>query len=355
MGSKHEALIGTTLGLLTIEAYIPGVGGVPARFRVHCSSCGGKRETAVLNVIHRAHTQKRCACGRRKANATAEVTAYHCWQSMIQRCTNPNNAAYDRYGGKGIKVCDAWRRSYDTFINSIGPRPSLTHSIDRIDGERDYEPGNVRWATKKEQANNRSVTTLVTAFGKTQSLKEWAEELGVKYATLRGRVSRVGWDVEKALTIAVGSAEAKAAAPPRKRTNRRKRFSDMVGETFGRLTIEQYIPGKRTKKPPARFVCRCACSNSDPVTVSASALTYGQVASCGCLATERVAAFNRSRSKTYTAFGEEHTLMEWAILKNMDAALLRSRVSRGVNLETALTNPKDPRGSYARPQDGDAG
>lgn len=80
---------------------------------------------------------------------------HYTWAAMISRCTNPSHPAFKNYGGRGISVCDEWRRDFSAFIEHIGPRPSNDHSLDRIDNERGYEPGNVRWATRGEQAKNR--------------------------------------------------------------------------------------------------------------------------------------------------------------------------------------------------------
>jgi len=79
---------------------------------------------------------------------------YHSWASMIQRCTNENRVAWEYYGGRGIRVCDAWLRSFEVFFADMGPRP-LGTSLDRINGDGNYEPNNCRWATKEEQSKNR--------------------------------------------------------------------------------------------------------------------------------------------------------------------------------------------------------
>jgi len=102
---------------------------------------------------------------------------YPIWQSMKSRCYRPNDRQYKNYGARGIRVCDRWRHSVATFYRDMGDRPSPTHSLDRIDNDRDYEPDNCRWATDIEQINNRRVT--VRYLGKTR--KEWAKELGAHY------------------------------------------------------------------------------------------------------------------------------------------------------------------------------
>lgn len=89
---------------------------------------------------------------RYRMSRTAE---YKIWKGMIKRCENPNNKDFEEYGARGIAVCQAWRNNFLEFFHSVGARPSPKHSLDRIENDRGYEPGNVRWATAKEQSNNR--------------------------------------------------------------------------------------------------------------------------------------------------------------------------------------------------------
>lgn len=80
---------------------------------------------------------------------------YHIWTGMKQRCSNRRHRDYFRYGGRGIRVCEEWRSSFDTFVNDMGVRPSALHSLDRINNDGNYEPRNCRWATKQDQVANR--------------------------------------------------------------------------------------------------------------------------------------------------------------------------------------------------------
>lgn len=113
---------------------------------------------------------------------------------MIQRCHNPSNKAYADYGGRGITVCDRWRNSCQSFLDDMGPRPSAAHSVDRIDNDGNYEPKNCRWATATEQNRNNRGNRNISWGGKTQTVQEWATELGLKYTTLKRRLDRLSLD-----------------------------------------------------------------------------------------------------------------------------------------------------------------
>ena len=129
----------------------------------------------------------------------ADPPEYSSWSMMIQRCTNPKRQVYNYYGGRGIRVCDQWLESFQTFLEDVGPRPSSMHSLDRIDNDQDYKPGNVRWATKREQANNRRSNVILTHHGQSRNIFGWAREIGMAPDTLMMRLAS-GWSVERALT-----------------------------------------------------------------------------------------------------------------------------------------------------------
>jgi hypothetical protein len=95
--------------------------------------------------------------------ASGRTPEYNAWVSLNQRCKNPKNPRWKDYGGRGVTVCARWRDSFEAFLADMGPRPSSEHSIDRINNDGNYEPGNVRWATRAEQYANRRPASKVTA------------------------------------------------------------------------------------------------------------------------------------------------------------------------------------------------
>jgi len=111
---------------------------------------------------------------------------------MLARCTKQNGPGYANYGGRGIQVCDRWRESIEAFVADMGPRPSAEHSIDRIDNDGNYEPGNCRWATSQEQARNMRCNRKLTASnGETLLACEWEERLGISHQRLYQRLGKM--------------------------------------------------------------------------------------------------------------------------------------------------------------------
>lgn len=116
---------------------------------------------------------------------------YHVWEHIIQRCTKPTCKGWKNYGGRGISICSEWRKDFATFLAYVGPRPSPKHSIDRYpNNDGNYEPGNVRWATRHEQARNTRRNRWITHLGRTATMAQWAAELGVHPDNLRRRLNK---------------------------------------------------------------------------------------------------------------------------------------------------------------------
>ena len=122
---------------------------------------------------------------------------YYAWRSMRNRCSNQHHAAWKNYGGRGVSVCDRWLHDYDAFFEDMGPCPD-GYSLDRIDTLKGYEPANCRWTDWHTQLNNRRVNVRLTHNGKTQTLSQWARELGLRADTLFKRLKRL--PVDQALT-----------------------------------------------------------------------------------------------------------------------------------------------------------
>lgn len=132
---------------------------------------------------------------------------YGIWTNMKTRCENPKSTFYKRYGGRGITVCKEWEHfeSFLEWANESGYSDTMT--IERIDNDSEYSPDNCRWASIKEQENNRSNSRLFTMNGKTQTLALWCDEYGQSYKTIYKRIFMLGWDFEKAITSPIDASK----------------------------------------------------------------------------------------------------------------------------------------------------
>jgi len=152
--------------------------------------CGVEKPIALSRV--RNGYSKSCGCLTREASIAYNrkhgrryTREYASWSAMKARCLDPNNKDYPRWGGRGVKLCTEWAESFEAFFDYVGPRPAGT-TLDRIDNNRGYEPGNVRWATNAQQAVNRSDTWIVELHGiQYQSAKEAAEAYCVSTTTIK--------------------------------------------------------------------------------------------------------------------------------------------------------------------------
>lgn len=203
--SRLIDLTGERFGRLVVEARdgsSPGSGN--AEWLCLCD-CG--RRTRVNSKRLRRGETTSCGCyatellvARSRTHGMRTSPTYQSWLSMRQRCTNPRAAGFDRYGGRGIRVCERWR-SFESFLEDMGERPDGT-SLDRLDNNGNYEPGNCRWATSLEQVRNQDNTRRLTHNGVTLTLQEWAERIGIGYGALYDRL-RYGWSTEAALTTPI--------------------------------------------------------------------------------------------------------------------------------------------------------
>jgi hypothetical protein len=192
---------GQQYGRLTVlrraENKVEPSGAVRAQWLCRCD-CGN--EVVVTgHALGKGHT-KSCGCLNREnapKHGMARTRVYRIWSAMRQRCSNPNHKHSGRYGGRGITVCDRWM-AFENFYADMGDcPPGMT--IERQDNDRGYEPANCRWATRREQANNRSDNVHITFDGQTHNLTEWGRITGLGKSTITQRFAS-GWPIKRILT-----------------------------------------------------------------------------------------------------------------------------------------------------------
>lgn len=169
-------------------------------------TCECGNECNALGFIMRRGEKQSCGCLQKEAAANinkkhgkTRTKIYAIWRAMTQRCYDPNSHAYNRYGGRGIKICDKWK-SFEGFYEDMGDKPEGL-SLERIDNNGNYEPANVVWATHKAQSNNRRSNVVLEFQGRKQTMQQWADESGLKIQTIWARLHR-GWTIERAISEA---------------------------------------------------------------------------------------------------------------------------------------------------------
>ena len=171
-----------------------------------CQCDCGNTVTVTCASLRSGNT-KSCGCTRkeklsafRTKHKKSETKIYKKWSSMIGRCYCKGATRYENYGGRGIKVCDEWLHNFQAFYEwamANGYSDDLT--LDRKDVNGNYCPENCRWATQKEQANNRRNNHYLTYNGETHTITKWAEIKGLNPNTLKSRIYYLHWDIERAL------------------------------------------------------------------------------------------------------------------------------------------------------------
>ena len=172
-----------------------------AMFMCDCD-CGAACEASIYNL--RSGNTASCGCVRRElarkqrtTHGLSHTPEFQIWMGMLSRCSHDPD-----YGGRGVFVCGEWKgpNGFEAFFAHVGQRPSSKHSVDRIDNNKGYEPGNVRWATSKQQARNKRNTRVVSVFGQRMMLADACEKFKANYYIVHSRI-RGGWTVERALNL----------------------------------------------------------------------------------------------------------------------------------------------------------
>ncbi len=288
-------------------------------------------------------------------------TEHQIWAGMWRRCHGPHDPAFERYGGRGITVCERWR-DFFVFVEDMGRRPSANHSLDRIDGTKGYSPDNCRWATLIEQAANRSSVVLITIDGVTRPHKTWCDLLGVTRDASLARFTECG-DWKQAFELAKYS-----------RCEQRKELVEINGETRSiagwckLLQIPIGIVWKKItadKQPPAQAIRSALEILAAPryrklkvtlwgvtkhlhqwceetgIDVGSAVRRYGRFGSWE-QALSLKGSLASSASITLTAFDRTQTIAEWAKEKELQPKVIWQRIHRDkMTPEEAVGNGKE--------------
>jgi hypothetical protein len=332
---KVMDLVGNRYGKLTVLRRGTNTKGGSARWVCLCD-CG---EETVVNSKHlrTGHTSS-CGClahESRKTHGMSGSSEYRCWRSMLSRCLCPQNTAYALYGGSGITVCQRWVDSFSDFLSDVGRRPSLSHTLDRIDNSQGYEPNNVRWATKTQQIQNRECAVVLTIDGITKPITEWSKVSGVPSKTIYDRY-RLGkssrdavfrpWRVQKALpSLATGVVKSASAEYRAWKTmiSRCTRQSDRSYENYGgrgvavcsewMLSFDTFLADVGFRPTDAHSLDRIDCN--------------GDYCKDNCRwATVVVQSSNRRSARVFTANGETQTVAEWARRCGVSHSMILRRI-----------------------------
>ena len=167
--------------------------------RWNCVCDCGTQKTVLAGSL-RKQISVSCGCysaDRTRKHGMEGTATYNCWANLLTRCRNVHNRQYNDYGGRGISVCERWH-SFENFLADMGEKPE-GFSIDRINNDGDYEPGNCRWASYRQQINNRRNTPMVMYQGETMAVSFLADKVGIRRKLLLDRIRR-GLSIEDAIS-----------------------------------------------------------------------------------------------------------------------------------------------------------
>lgn len=188
---RVKDLTGQRFGRLLVICYAGLTDRHKAKWVCKCD-CGNEKTVTSMCLMTGSRS---CGClgkevflKRITTHGKHKSPEYVAWAQMKQRCYNSNSSEYTNYGGRGIKVCDQWRKSFEAFYADMGPRPSAAHSLDRRDNHADYCSENCRWTTWKIQNRNKRNNRMITFRDETLCLMDWSIRLGINYQTLHYRL-----------------------------------------------------------------------------------------------------------------------------------------------------------------------
>lgn len=318
-------LTGKRFGRLLVINRSPRIDHGKGRVRWICQcDCGKFVDIMSCQLTSKLRGTKSCGCLKTEAVIARNTThglfsvatiEAAIWQNIKQRCCNPNNPGFCRYGEKGIDICKGWESSFESFYFDVGARPFKTASIDRSDNSQGYHCGkceqcvakgwarNGRWATVREQAINKRTNQFLTVGNITKTLVEWSEETGVPYDRLFRRFHYSTMTPEEMIANVAYNSKRNRPKPTRAkvgkrdcggvcdseirqrvaaRTNWKSRITNILGQKFGRLTVFSYAG--LNKYGRACWSCRCDCGNE--IIAIGKDLRRNCIKSCGCLQAE---------------------------------------------------------------------
>lgn len=313
--------------------------------------CGN---TAVISALCLKKKSCTLSCGclladinkkRRKYHPGArEMKEYKVWCEMKQRCASHNGTEYKNYGARGITVCTEWVESFEDFLQHVGRRPSAWHSLDRIDNNGNYEPGNVRWATREVQNNNRRNCRILTCNGRTMTITQWARELGIGEGTLFLRLKR-GWTTDRALqTRKVVPVRTSTIKTRRYQTSPERRcWRGIIGRCHRRhFHSYDYYGGRgiqvcrRWRKSFEAFLEDMGPRPSEAYSLD-RINNDGNYSPSNCRWATRIEqASNKRNNHKLTCNGVTHTIAEWARIGNISHAAIIARLKAGWPVERAV-------------------
>jgi hypothetical protein len=295
---KIQFNLGDCIGDLEIIEFLPNSKSGHSFAKALCK-CQSIVKINLSSLNSRKHKKCRACIDKERRKPNRDKPEYSIYLSMKNRCINKNVNAYKNYGERGITICDSWlgKNGYENFYADMGERPSPKHSLDRIDNNLGYSKENCRWATPKEQANNRRSNKLITYQGKTQTLSNWGVELGILPLTLLSRLDK-GWSIEKTLTTKLSESKVKHKLTFQNKTLTIKEWAELLNikESLIYKRIKLDLPIAEVLKAPESF-------------------------------------------KSLTFKGETLTYSQWESKLNLPMGIIRKRIQAGWSVKDTLTKP----------------